>query len=369
MTTRETDREGVQVSGGLEMARALAFDIAEYDARVRKTKQAMQARGLDVLLVHRRRNMRWLTGYDGWSFYVHQLVVIAQDQDQPLWIGRGIDVNGARVTTFLRPEHPPLPRRLRADAGQASDGLGRRGAGALRRSDRRRIGVETDATTSRRRALGALQGALPNASFKDADPLVNWIRHRQVAGEIALMQQAGEIMRPVMPPAIDAIDPGVRQCDAAAAIYRAAVSGTPEFGGDYPAIVPMLPTGPGTSTPHLTWNDAPFRSRRGDDPGARRLPPALPLPAGAHAAPGQPPQRLADTAESVVEGTRSRAGHGAARRHREAVEAAWRETDRRHGLEKESRIGYSSGLNYPPDWGEHTLSPAPRRHDRAASRT
>ena len=26
---------------------------------------------------------------------------------------------------------------------------------------------------------------------------------------------------------------------------------------------------------------------------------------------------------------------------------------------KESRIGYSTGLNYPPDWGEHTVSLRP----------
>ena len=28
----------------------------------------------------------------------------------------------------------------------------------------------------------------------------------------------------------------------------------------------------------------------------------------------------------------------------------------KHGVEKESRAGYSIGLGYPPDWGEHTLS-------------
>ena len=45
---------------------------------------------------------------------------------------------------------------------------------------------------------------------------------------------------------IDAVAPGVRQCDAVAAIYDAAVRGADGAGGDYPAIVPMLPTGPGT---------------------------------------------------------------------------------------------------------------------------
>ncbi len=38
------------------------------------------------------------------------------------------------------------------------------------------------------------------------------------------------------------------------------------------------------------------------------------------------------------------------------VEAAWRRAIGRHGLKKESRIGYSIGVAYPPDWGEHTIS-------------
>ena len=33
--------------------------------------------------------------------------------------------------------------------------------------------------------------------------------------------------------------------------------------------------------------------------------------------------------------------------------------DAKHGLEKSSRIGYSVGLGYPPDWGEHTMSLRP----------
>ena len=28
----------------------------------------------------------------------------------------------------------------------------------------------------------------------------------------------------------------------------------------------------------------------------------------------------------------------------------------KHGLEKDSRLGYSTGIGYPPDWGEHTMS-------------
>ena len=28
----------------------------------------------------------------------------------------------------------------------------------------------------------------------------------------------------------------------------------------------------------------------------------------------------------------------------------------KYGLEKDSRLGYSIGVGYPPDWGEHTMS-------------
>lgn len=43
----------------------------------------------------------------------------------------------------------------------------------------------------------------------------------------------------------------------------------------------------------------------------------------------------------------------------EEVEAAWRPVVQRHGLRKESRIGYGIGLGYPPDWGERTISLRP----------
>src|SRR5690625_368848 len=43
----------------------------------------------------------------------------------------------------------------------------------------------------------------------------------------------------------------------------------------------------------------------------------------------------------------------------EEVERAWSAVIAKYDIEKESRIGYSTGLNYPPDWGEHTASLRP----------
>ena len=42
-----------------------------------------------------------------------------------------------------------------------------------------------------------------------------------------------------------------------------------------------------------------------------------------------------------------------------AAHAAWQGVLDRYGLEKKSRIGYSIGVGYSPDWGEHTISIRP----------
>ena len=76
------------------------FDKSEYEQRQHKTRVAMDKAGVDLLIVYDPANMCWLTGYDGWSFYVHQCVVISTD-GALFWYGRGIDTKGAELTTDL----------------------------------------------------------------------------------------------------------------------------------------------------------------------------------------------------------------------------------------------------------------------------
>src|SRR5262249_745680 len=83
---------------------ALSFDRAEYVQRIAKTRAAMAARGVDLLIVTDPSNLAWLTRYGGWSFYVHQCVLLAMTGD-PIWYGRGMDANGARRTVFMADDH------------------------------------------------------------------------------------------------------------------------------------------------------------------------------------------------------------------------------------------------------------------------
>jgi Xaa-Pro dipeptidase len=319
----------------------------------------MAEAGVEVLLATNPANMCYLTGYDGWSFYVHQLVVVPIEDEAPIWVGRGMDANAARVTTYLKPEniHGYPDDYVQSTAKHPMDYV----ADLLKEKgwEARAIGVEMDSYYFTAACYQSLTRNLPNARFTDASTLVNWVRIIKSPQEIDYMSRAARIIEKTMAVGIDMVRPGVRQCDAAAAIYQAQIAGTEDFGGDYTSLVPMLPSGVGTSTPHLTWSDAPFAEgeatilelagchRRYHCPMARTV----------HL--GKPPRKLADTAKVVVEGLNTALDAVKPGVTCEEVEAAWRNSIARHGIVKDSRIGYSTGLNYPPDWGESTLSLRP----------
>jgi len=337
----------------------LNFEETEYRERLSKVKNKMEAAGLEVLLVTDPANMNYVTGYDGWSFYVHQLVIIFADEEQPIWVGRGQDANGAKVTTWLDSDHiraytdDYVHSSIRHPMDFVADIL------KEKRYAGKTVGVEMDAYYFTAKCLERLQLGLPEAKFKDATLLVNWVRIIKSGREIDYIRKASRIVEKAMQTGIESIRPGIRECDVAAKIYHAQISGTEEFGGDYPAIVPLMPSGEKTSTPHLTWSDNRYKQgdlvilelagcyRRYHSPLARTL--IL----------GEPPQKVRDLADTVLEGINAALEFIRPGITCEQIEEVWRKTIEKSGFVKDSRIGYSMGLNYPPDWGEHTASLRP----------
>jgi Xaa-Pro aminopeptidase len=332
------------------------FAREEFAARVAATKRRMAEAGLDALVVSDPANMNYLTGYDGWSFYVHQAVLVLLDQDWPFWLGRGQDANGARLTTVL-PEaniegyaddyvQSKVRHPMQVVASRLAD-LGREAA---------RIGVEADSFYLTGKAQDVLRASLPNAAIVDADGLVNWVRAVKSDAEIAVMQEAARITERIMQTAMDTIGNGVRQCDVAAAIQAAGTRGTEVYSGDYPAIVPLMPTGVGTSCPHITWRDEPFLAETGTTIEIAGVRHRYHVPMTRTVWLGSAPERMRHAAEVVVEGIAAALDATKPGALARDVHAAWTRTIARHGLHKDSRCGYSIGLNYPPDWGERTIS-------------
>jgi Xaa-Pro aminopeptidase len=164
--------------------RVLPFSNEEYQQRCAKVKASMVQRGFDALIVIDPSNMFYLTGYDGWSFYLPQAVVLFPDDDQPYWIGRPQDKYGAHLTTWLSDDHI---REYSEELVHASDGHPISTVAALIREMQAgsgRIGLEMDAHYFTARALEELRLALPKALLVDSEELVNWCRVIKTMPEI-----------------------------------------------------------------------------------------------------------------------------------------------------------------------------------------
>ena len=242
----------------------LYFSRDEFADRIAKTRTAMQTRGIDLLIVSDPSNMNWLTGYDGWSFYVHQCVVLPLS-GEPIWFGRGQDGNGAVRTCFMAAEniigYPD--NYVQSTERHPMDYL------SAQLTDRNlangTIGVEMDNYWFSAAAFTSLQTHLPNAKFNDATALVNWQRAVKSETELDYMRTAGKIVGRMHERIFDKVEPGIRKCDLVADIYDAGLRYDPDIGagGDYPAIVPLLPSGSDAAAPHLTWDDAPMKTGEG----------------------------------------------------------------------------------------------------------
>jgi Xaa-Pro dipeptidase len=334
----------------------LSFEIAEYKQRMEKTKKNMEEKGIEVLLLTDPANINYLSGYDGWSFYVHQMLVVLLDEEQPFWIGRGQDANGAKVTTWLDENHiiPYSDDFVQSTEKHPMDFV----SGILKEigQQNRSIGVEMDTYYFTAKSMLQLQNGLPSAKFSDVTGLVNYVRIIKSESEINYMKKAARIVEKAMQAGINAIREGVRECDAVAKIYEAQIRGTESFGGDYPAIVPLLPSGEKTSTPHLTWTDDRYKS---GDPVILELAGCYKRyhsPMARTAIIGEPSSQVKYLADVVIEGLNETLSAIKPGLTCEEVEGVWRKSIAKSGFVKDSRIGYSMGLNYPPDWGEHTAS-------------
>lgn len=337
----------------------LVFPIDEFLTRVEKTKKSMADKGIDVLIVTDPANMNYLTGFDGWSFYVHQGVIVALDLAQPIWFGRGQDGNAARLTTYLDEENiyaytdDYVNNPLKHPYEYVAMILKERGL------DKKVVATETDSYYYSAKCQQTIERCLPDATFKDGYNLVNWVKIVKSEREIEFMRKAAVLAQNAMDVAYNMIDIGVRQCDVAAEVLKAQIKGTPEFGGEYSAIQPLMPAGIKTSTPHLSWSDDVYRD--GDTvilelSGCYRH---YHCPLARTMILGNAGQKVRDLGATVSEGLTAALEGIRPGMLAEDVERIWAETIAKSGFVKDSRIGYSMGLNFPPDWGEHTASLRP----------
>lgn len=335
------------------------FSASEFEGRVRDVKRRMEKSGLDLLICQDPANMGWLTGYDSWSFYTPQAVLVHLNEEAPIWFGRLQDAKSAEITTDIPTDNiVPFSEKLVHHPechpfDELCELIKTRNWGA------HRIGVELDAHYYTARAHGHIVRGLPDARIVDSCELVNWARLIKSPAELVYMREAGRIVTKTMNAAISRLQPGVPQHEVIADVYHAQITGIDGKYGDYTSLCPLIQVGEGTSTPHLTWSEAPLPESGlvVMELAAARRHYHTPLTRTVHI--GKPSDQITRLADAIVEGGNAALEAAKPGVACEEVEAVWQGVLRRRGFSKHSRVGYSIGINYPPDWGERTASLRP----------
>lgn len=332
------------------------FTTGEYQTRLAKTRAAMTAAGLDAIVVCDPSNMSWLTGYDGWSFYVYQGVILTQEGD-PVWWGRAMDALGAARTVFMESsdsirgyDDTFVQNPLKHPMQELAKLLAEMGL------ETARIGVEMDNYYYSAAAHMALVKGLPKADLQDATGLVNWQRAVKSEREIEYMRRAARIVEAMHARVLEVAEPGMRKNDLIAEIYATGIRGADGHWGDYPAIVPMAPSGLDATAPHLTWDDRPMQAGEAtffEIAGAHRR---YQCPQSRTLFFGKVPQKFRNAEKAVLDAIDAGLEQAKPGNQAQDIANAFNATLNAAGFQKDSRCGYAIGISYPPDWGERTIS-------------
>lgn len=338
------------------------FETSEYRARVDGVRSLMSTAGLDALLVLNEGNIAYLTGYGGFSDYVPQATLVTLEED-PYLILREQDVRCAEATCWLPQERlVGYPESFIGTTERHPwTAIGEFVKGKVAASAR--IGAEFSGP--RGRELGVADYArlvqALGAEVHDGSGLVQQRKRVKSDRELAYMSEAAVIVDRAMLATIDKIAVGTRECDVAATMTSALISGTETIPGGPVPRGPWMnigPVGGYANAPHLKWGDGVYAAGQQTnlEIGAFRHRYTTALARTAYL--GSPSARLREISKGVIEGWH--AGFDAIRpgatcsEVAQAVGAALKP----YGIKKESRCGYSIGM----DWSDGGASLATHDH-------
>lgn len=336
-----------------------AFDQREYRERTARLRQLMAERGMDALLVMNESNMSYLTGYEVFSDYVPQLALVLQDEVDPWLILREVDVTCATATSYLPHSRILCYAEKYIDSGERTPWQPI-GDMIRERTKSNRIGIELSAKMFGVKAHAALSNSLDLSKSIDADGLVSKLKAVKSLAEIACIEQAGKIVQKAMQVGRLGISVGARECDVAADVTHALISGTPEIPGGPSRNPIMMPVGSPANAPHIRWTDASYKMgcQTNFELGAFRHRYACALARTVFL--GEPPARARHLHDACLDGFLAQFEAIKPGAKCSDVWQAFQRAFKPYGVRKESRSGYSIGLDWVDGGGsfqadDHTI--------------
>ena len=218
----------------------MTFPFEEYERRLRELRERIAERHMDALVISDPENIMYLTDYQttGYSFFQALVVPL---EDEPFMITRKLEESNVIHRTWLDITRP-YP-----DTGDAIQML----VDALREFglDKKRIGYERNSYFFPAYHQDCIHTTLTDGKLLDCFGIVEEGRVCKSPMEIALMQNTARATEAGMQAGIDAVQADVTENEIGAAISAAMF----RAGGEPPAVMPYVTSGPRTMIGHATW--------------------------------------------------------------------------------------------------------------------
>ena len=329
-----------------------AFPEGDYDARIAKTRAAMDRTGTDVLLIHSVANICYLTGYQTPLADWYHCFILPRNGAPVLQV---CDPELAAMHTYVTTLLPVSWEQMDDAADQLADHLLKIGAA------KSRVGVEMRRPGLNPFTEQRLATKLPAATFVDASDLVPRLRAVKSLAEIAYLREAAQLSTLGMEAAIDSIHVGVTENAITAAAMQAIITA----GGEYFCIDPIVRAGRRSGVTHATCKRTEVQP---GDPVLMELGGVYQrycAPLLRTAVIGKPPdrlQRLADTSLRAMDMLFANLRPG--RTMGDVASAAMRAlANVDPAVRMRGYFGYSVGIGFPPSWVERSVEIAVGRND------
>ena len=300
---------------------------------------------VDVLIVRHPPNVLYLTGFQSFSMYNGECVIVPMDS-QPVLVVDPPEASAALLHTWLEEVHG-YPGHLTLEEYQATllEGL---------TSDRSRVGVEKASSGMAVESFEKLRGHLPHAELIDGSGLVSTVKTTKSPQEIKYLRQAARITDVGVLAAIEAAREGNTDNDMAAAANDAMF----KAGSEFMCLSPIVTSGARSGVLHSTHKRVTLKKgdsvcielgacfQRYTAPVMRTVSIGEPSPEVA---------RLANACIAALNNVISTMRPGVTAD--EVAKAGWEGIDMAGpDLVFHGTFAYSLGATFPPTWGDETVS-------------
>lgn len=218
----------------------MTFPFAEYERRLNELRANIAKRHLDAVLISDPENIMYLTDYQttGYSFFQ---VLVVPLEDEPFMITRAMEESNIINRTWVELTRP-YP-----DTGDAIQML----VDALRefKLDKKRIGYERNSYFFPAYQQDRIHTSLREGKLLDCFGIVEESRICKSDVEIEVMKKAAIATEAGMQAGLEICQAGVTENEIGAAISAAMFNA----GGEFPAVMPYVTSGPRTMIGHATW--------------------------------------------------------------------------------------------------------------------